>query len=133
MLGEWLHPSCLEFAHLDPHRLLIFLVLVIMPKTPNACPLKHKNCPSCLYASSNPAGTGCLAPDGTAHITLVFILLQIPMKEHTGICHRNSRSWFPAICSLDWWCHDEHERSHTADDDGEEDGGLFVGGPAEVA
>jgi hypothetical protein len=51
----------------------------------------------------------------------------------TGICHRNLSSWLDAVCALDRWCSEQHDRAHGPDDDGEENGGLFVGSPAQVA
>lgn len=123
---NWL--NCIDIAFSSS------FVLVIMPKTPNASPLKHENVsqqPLCIFKSCwnrfPRSRWNC------ARYVSICLCISFGKYVHTRICHGDPRSRFPAISSLDWWCHDEHKRSHTTDDDGEEDGGLFVSGPADVA
>lgn len=53
-------------------------------------------------------------------------------KIHTRISHRDLRPRHIAIPPLNRRRNEQHQRSHASNDDGEEDGGFFVGGPSHV-
>jgi len=121
---------------------------VLLPRTrPNLpagamCPASRTRTPSLLLKCSKspllPLFNHRILPGSTADLSGLYDLVSTSpgtrsrRLQLTWICHWNLGSGHNAESTLDGWCADKHNWADRADDDREEDGGLFVGSPGHV-